>query len=66
MIMLVGYEACFPDRDVSQSTIDILKRFGFRTSMDGFYIAQEDFNLFRLIASPYKIAIKQNHFVFGV
>ena len=61
----IGHEVYFPNDDVPQTTIDLLKRYGFCKSSDGFYIAREELGTFRSLASPYRVELLQPNITLG-
>ena len=60
----IGHEVYFPG-DVPQATIDLLKRYGFCKSKDGFYIPKESLDMFRLLAHPYEVDLLQPNIILG-
>ncbi len=61
----VGHEVYFPDDNPPQEVIDRLKHYGFIQSKDGFYISREEFELFKILAHPYKVDIMQGNIILG-
>ena len=59
----IGHEVYFPDHDVPQSTIDLLRAYGFCQSSDGFYIPIESLDIFKTLSCPYKVGIMQSNII---
>lgn len=60
----IGHEVYFPD-GAPQWIIEILKNSGFPQSQDGFYIPRETIELFKFLASPFKVDILQDNIILG-
>jgi len=61
----IGHEVYFPSNDPPQEIIDRLKDYGFIQSKDGFYIPREAFEIFKVLAYPYKVDIMQDNIILG-